>query len=286
MLENSSVTRFQRKTMILNKLFYIPVIAFIGVYLFVPVIVDAGPILWSCDCYGYLGTVVADTGDVHVIGNMGDVMLDIAFDKNGDLFGIFDNRFCKIDTSTAAVTFVGYMGITPNSLVCDHLGIFYTANTLLYTVDSGTGSTRCIGHGGDSYSSDGDLAAGNGFLYLTSNFGGSNLIKINPHNGYGSRIGNIGIPVVFGLVCPNGKNLYGLSGTQVIQIDPFTGAGTSILDYSGRGLGISNGCAYYHEPESVPIPATVQLVISCLLTILIIVECNCQLLCIKVSDKK
>ena len=80
-------------------------------------------------------------------------------------------------------------------------------------------------------------------------------------------IGNIGFSSVFGLASPNGTDLFGLAGTNVLLIDSTIGSGTPILDYSGQGLGPAFGSAFVSEAV-VPIPAAVWLFGSGLLALL------------------
>ena len=219
---------------------------------FVSIVVDAAPILWSADSSGRLGTVDVATGNVNVIGDMGVTMTDIAFDPDGDLWGITFTSLYKIDKTTAASTLIGNLGTSALSLVFNSSGILYTANSSLYTIDTTTGTASLVGNGGDSYLSSGDLAFVGGELFLSSS-GGDNLVKINTGDGSGSLIGDIGFSSVFGLASPNGTDLFGLEGTNIISIDSATGMGTFILDYSGNGLGQSFGSAFVTE-AMVPVP--------------------------------
>ncbi len=232
----------------------------------VPIVVSAAPVLWSGDSSGRLGTVDVATGNVNVIGNMNAIMTDIAFDPNGNLWGITFGKLYKIDKTTAASTFIGNLGTSANSLVFDSSGVLYTANSSLYTVNTSTGVANLVGNGGNSYSSSGDLAFVGGELFLSSS-GGDNLVKINTANGSGSLIGNIGFLSVFGLASPNGTDLFGLAGANVLSIDPTTGNGTFILDYSGQGLGQAFGSAFATEAV-VPIPAAAWLFGAGLLSLL------------------
>ena len=224
---------------------------------FVPIVVEASPVLWSGDDLGRLGTVDVATGDVNVIGSMGVTMTDIAFDPEGNLWGINFGSLYKIDKTTAASTLVGSLGTSANSLVFNSSGVLYAANTSLYTIDTTTGAASLVGNGGDSYTSSGDLAFVGGNLFLSS-LGGDNLVKINTGDGSGSLIGSIGFSSVFGLASPNGTDLFGLAGFNVLSIDSVTGSGTSLLDYSGQGLGSSFGSAFVTEAV-VPIPAAAWL---------------------------
>lgn len=219
---------------------------------------NAAPILWLGDSTGQLGTVDVATGNVNVIGNMGATMTDIAFDPSGNLWGVTFGSLYKINKTTATSTFIGNLGTSANSLVFDSSGILYTANSSLYTVNTTTGAANLVGNGGDAYSSSGDLAFVGGDLFLSST-GGDNLVKLNASNGTGTLIGSIGFSGVFGLASPNGTDLFGMSGINVLSINSVTGSGAAILDYSGQGLGVAFGTAFVTEATVVPIPASIWL---------------------------
>jgi len=219
---------------------------------------NAAPVLWLGDSAGLLGTVDVGTGNVNVIGNMGTTMTDIAFDPSGNLWGITFNSLYKIDKTTATSTFVGNLGASVNSLVFNSSGVLYTANSSLYTVNTTTGAANLVGNGGTAYGSSGDLAFVGGDLFLSS-APGDNLVKLNTSNGTGSLIGNIGFSGVFGLASPNGTDLFGMSGVNVLSIDSVSGSGISILNYSGQGLGTAFGTAFITEATVVPVPAAVWL---------------------------
>lgn len=230
--------------------------------------VNAAPILWVADSGSRLGTVDVATGDVTVIGSMGTIMTDIAFDPSGQLYGISFTSLYRIDKNTAAITFVGGLGTVANSLVFDSAGTLYTANSNLYTINTSTGAATLVG-GGGGYTSSGDLAFSDGELFLTATPNGSSdrLFKLNPATGAGTLVGNIGWFDVFGLASPNGFDLYGLSGTSVVTIDPSTGAGFLNVYYGNKGLGPAFGSAFLSEAV-VPIPGALVLLGSGLIALI------------------
>lgn len=208
---------------------------------------SAAPTLWVGDSTGKLGTVDVASGNVTVIGNMGALMTDIAFDPAGNLYGITGSQLFKIDRHTAVPTFVGDLGaVSVNSLVFDGSGILYGASSSLYAINTSTGAATLVGNGGTTYSSSGDLAFVNGSLYLTSCCGDS-LMKLSTSNGAASLIGSIGYSDVYGLATDNNIDLYGVAGTSVISINTGNGAGTHLADYGGKGLGVAWGSAFYTE---------------------------------------
>ena len=215
--------------------------------------VPSSPIFHIVDDQGKLGTVNVETGEVHVIGTTRDetgpiVMTDIAFDANGDLYGISALKLYRIDPVTAAVTPIGLHHLSyATSLVFSNDGAeSYTADNTLFAIDTASAKTTLIGSGNDTYYSSGDLTFIGGVLYLTSktadNPAGDYLVRLD--KGKGTVVGPIGYPNVFGTGTNDNVRLYGFSGTKVISINTATGAGTMILDIAGKGLGNINGAAY------------------------------------------
>jgi hypothetical protein len=231
----------------------------IFIIIFLVPVANAASILWSADSSGQLGTVDVVTGDVNVVGKMGVTMTDIAFDPKGNLWGITFDELYKIDKETAKSTRIGSLGASVNSLIFDTSGTLYTANSSLYTVDTATGAASRVGNGGETYKSSGDLAFIDNDLFLSSQGARDNLVKINTLSGSGSLVGNIGFSSVYGLASPNRDNLFGMSGFNVLSINPTTGNGTSMLNYSGQGLGQAWGTAFETESMPTPIPAAIWL---------------------------
>lgn len=221
----------------------------------------ASPVLWISDVSGNLGTVDVGTQATTVVGNMHVQMSDIAFDGNGNLYGISLSSLYSIDYTTAAATFIGNHNINStgnkNSLVFDANGNLYAANTALYALDINTGASSLLGSGG-GYNSSGDLAFIGGDMYLSSqgSTGGDRLFEINTTTGVGSIVGNIGFSAVYGLATDDNVNLYGVAGTSILSIDEGSGLGTYLFNYAGHGLGMAWGSAFYSESSPVPEPAT------------------------------
>ncbi len=216
----------------------------------------AAQVLWIDDDQGRLGTVDVGTGAVTVVGNMGVVMTDIAFAADGTLYGTTFTGLYKINTTTAATTFIGSTGLSGgNALVFGTDGTLYTAaydTSNLYKLNSSTGAATNLG--GVGASSAGDLAFNGGNLYMTST--DNNLVKINLSPVGGTNVGSLGFSSAFGLATAANGVLYGVSGTSIYSIDPTTGHGTFVLNYSGHGLGAANGTSFITE-AAVPEPSSV-----------------------------
>jgi hypothetical protein len=208
--------------------------------------VYANPIIYICDSNGNLGTVDTTNGTTHVIGNMGRVMTDIAFDHNGNLYAIDFSSLYKINQNNAAATLIGKLGIADaNALVFAPDGTLYTAGSStprLYTVNTNTGSATSKGIIGTGITSYGDLEFNGGQLYLAS--GNGKLLNINLTNtAQSTELGFMGFSNVWGLATGDNGVLYGAANTQIMALNTATGAGTFILNYSGQGLSNAMGAA-------------------------------------------
>eukprot|EP00913_Durusdinium_trenchii_P010900 g10229.t1 len=190
---------------------------------------------------------------VQVIGNTGVVLTDIAFDADGNLYGISFTDFYRVNPATAAVTLIGAHGIPGgNALEFGPNGVLYAAGettSSLFSINPQTGRSsyrRFIG-----YESGGDLAYRNGDLFLTSNT--DELIRIPLASGGGGTIvGSLNQVDVYGLDVATDGAMYAVAGTVLSRIDPATGAGTVIANYSGQGL----GTAYGASASQITLPAT------------------------------
>lgn len=196
----------------------------------------AGTTIYACDANGALFTVSSATGATHIIGRMSSVMYDIGFSPSGALYGIDSHDdIYTINPSTAAITFVGSIGVSDNinSLTFDSKGILYCAGQHLYAVNLATRTFYDRGSLG-GYASAGDLAfdaRGQLVMSTTSN----DLIAVNPTTAAVSRIGSIGFSDVLGLAEGTDGVLYGMSNAtdQIFSINPITGKGASPVHFSG-----------------------------------------------------
>ncbi|WP_338846671.1 PEP-CTERM sorting domain-containing protein [Massilia sp. W12] len=214
----------------------------------------AGPVMWIGDSSGKLGKVDVATGQVQVIGSMGQAMTDIAFDPQGNLYGINFGQLFRINKTNAQLTLVGNTGVGMNSLVFDYQGNLYGANNSLYRINTNTGAAQLIGNGGAQYASSGDLAFVGSQLYLSNVYGGDTLTRLDVNTGAGTNVGNIGFSAVYGLATNDNVHLYGMSNTTILNIDTLTGQGTALVNYGGQGLGAAWGTAFIGE--AVPEPET------------------------------
>jgi streptogramin lyase len=104
--------------------------------------------LWINDQFGQVGTVDLQTGATVVAGDSGVSLTDIAFDPNGNLYGISFTALYRIDKATGASTRIGFLGVNDaNSLVFDSSGTLYAAGEStgnLYVINPVTGQARTL----------------------------------------------------------------------------------------------------------------------------------------------
>lgn len=225
----------------------------------------ADPVLWVSDSAGRLETIDVVTGATTLVGNMGTVMFDIAFSPSGQLYGVDGTALYTINSTTGATTLIGGSGGgNINALVFGSDGTLYGASNGLYKFNVATGSRTEIGANfSNGATSSGDLAFIGGNLYLSTVSTTDHLQRISTSTGANTDIGSIGFSGVFGLATPNGTDLYGFSGTQVLSINVATGAGSAISTANGASLGAVYGSAFRSEAvAAVPEPETYALMLA------------------------
>lgn len=227
------------------------------------------PIMYVLDGSGRLGTVDAGSGDVELIGDLGRVLTDIAFDPFGNLFGLSSSNLYLINADTAATSYIGAHGIEgANALVFSETGELYAAgrsSTNLYQVDTATGLGSSLGDMG--FSSAGDLAFnGDGFFLAAKS---NRLVSVDLDNLANSfTVGSFGISSVFGLATGEDGVLYSVAHTQICQTSTLTGQTSNCVDYTDGGLDTAFGEAFYTESGAedpiapaalVPVPGSLLL---------------------------
>lgn len=208
------------------------------------------------DDQGTLATVDINTGDVSIVGSMSVVMTDIAFNKDGDLFGLTFQKLYSIDPQTAVVTEIGSHGIpNGNALVFGRDGSLYGAGRLsggIYRIDTTTATSTLLGDTG--YSSAGDLTFSGTEVYLASTSG--QLVRVdlnNPVNSY--VVGAMGVSNVFGIATSAGS-VYAVAGTSLYRVNTSTGRLLDQIDFSGQGLSTAYGGSFVGE-AGLPAASTI-----------------------------
>lgn len=212
-----------------------------------------------------LGKIDVSTGNVEYVGATPTFMTDIAFAPDGTLYGITGQNLFEINPLNAAVSFVGAHGIAGlNALVFGADGTLYSAGfqtSLLYTIDTSTGTATDIGDIG--FMSSGDLAFSDGEFYMSST--NDKLIRIDlQNNSQGASVGSFGFSDVYGLATAGDGTLYGVSDTTIISVNTSTGMGTLVSAYANTGpFSVATGLSF-QGATTVPEPASAGIFASLL----------------------
>jgi hypothetical protein len=209
--------------------------------------------MWVHDNVGNLGTVDTETGSADVIGNMGAIMTDIAFDPVGNLFGITFSGLYAIDTTSAAANFIGSHGVSNgNGLVFGNDGTLYAAGsttTNLYSLNTSSGAGSILGNMG--FGSAGDLAFVGSDLFLSSTTG--SLVEVILSDlASSSAVGPFGVSGVFGIATDETSTLFAVAGTTIYTVNPATGSATGGVSFAGQGLGTAFGQSFFAESGADP----------------------------------
>lgn len=136
------------------------------------------------------------TKAVTVVGNFSgcvDDVIDIALDKDSNLFGTTRAGLARIDRANARCTIVA-SGAYPNSLSFVPAGTLDPVNEVLVgyqgstyvRIDTQTGNIRTVGALGGGFQSSGDIVSvigGKTFLTVNGNGCGDCLVEVNPSTG-------------------------------------------------------------------------------------------------------
>jgi hypothetical protein len=199
--------------------------------------------LWVHDESRNLATVETSTGAVRIIGDLGVVLTDIAFDARGNLYGLSFTDFYQIDRRTAATTLIGPHGIPEgNSLVFAPEGTLFATGrrtTSLYTIDISTGGATSVGS--TSRTAAGDLAFVGNRLFLSSV--SNELIEIDlANNASGRVVGSfVHASDIWGLAAAHDNILYGAGGRFIYAIDTTTGEATLCSNLGNEEIGQAFG---------------------------------------------
>ena len=182
-------------------------------------------------------------------------MTDIAFDPEGNLYGITFTDLYSIDKETGVATLIGNHqndSGAKNALVFSKDGTLYSAWDALYTIDPATGMSTLIGNAGDVYRSSGDLAFFKDELYMSSHDevnGGDELLVMSTLDGSALGVGSLGEEATFYGLSANKNTLYTVQGTTIYSVDPETGVLTEEASFADQGLGAGYGSAFETEAK-------------------------------------
>ncbi len=207
--------------------------------------------LWIVDSSGKIGAVSLATGAVNYIGNTGLILGDIAFSPAGVLYAVSGTTLFSIDTTNGAAHMIGGLNAGNggvNALTFGGNGILYAASNAtqqLYSINTATGQATALSGNLPAACYGGLVAVGN-LLYMSDQNDNLDRLTISGTQVTSSVVCSLGYPAAspgFELALgPNGL-LRGVVGTQVLLIDPLTGAVTPTVNFGGNVLAGANGGA-------------------------------------------
>lgn len=205
----------------------------------------SGPKALLADRTGKLGTIDLGNGAIKIIGATGRPLTDIAYCKNGTLYGITFSQLFRINPATAKATLVGNHGVSGlNALVCNaanQLLAHSTSINKLYRLNSANARATLVGTTA-SLRSAGDLTYHENALFLSTT--DKKLVKLNKANGAVLSTKSHGITDLFGLVSTGTNKLYGFAGTKAYKLNEDTGGKTQLFSFAGKGLQQIFGATY------------------------------------------
>lgn len=203
----------------------------------------AGLTVWLGDSRGALATFELATGRVEVIGRMRVVMTDIAFAKDGRLFGVSFSALYEIDPQTADVRAIAPHGVPCGNALAigpdDWAYVMGCSSGLLARIDPDSGVTEPVVR--LPFNSSGDLAFADGALMLSAGGRtGDRLVEIDLATRRAREIGPFGVFGVYGLVADASGRLFAGAGQAAYRVDPATGRLTEVSRFGGgRGLSLA-----------------------------------------------
>jgi hypothetical protein len=214
-------------------------------------------VLWISDNLGNVGEVDTTTGAVSNVHQTGQVLTDIGFTSNGNLYGTTFTGLYSVSKTTWTATLIGpygYGGGGMNALVGNGSGLLAAsnANSSVYSVNVSNPSAQSVLTTTGTFTSAGDLAFANGKLYESVvNSGSDWLYDVTDHVLIGQF--SPSTSTLFGLA-DDGTTMYAVSGTEVYSVNLSNAKLTALFDYGGHGLGSAYGSAFI--TEGVPEPST------------------------------
>jgi hypothetical protein len=213
-----------------------------------PVYIQTGTTLYSYDPSINQAVRVGDFRDQ---SGVIDLMVDIAIDRNGTMYGgvsehvgngVFENRIYLVNPETAFCTFLYDFDDRLNGMSFLDDGRLVIAGERVTVIDPNSGQALVTWPSTDQYVTSGDVVGlPDGNLYWTvkgENDGDADrVVRIDPSTGSTAVIGDASVESIFGLGYAEGI-LYGFTSRgQVVTLDPTSGAVLALRDLSGRWYG-------------------------------------------------
>lgn len=194
--------------------------------------VDGRVRMYANDSNGNLFIIDFQTLQAEWVGRTAVAFTDIAFNAEGELYGITFAGLYKVDPQTAATSLIGAINAPIggwNSLVFDREGTLWAAGPgSVITIDTSTG--RGTPFATLDYAPAGDLAFDEGGnMYLTTSDG--LLVRIDTQDGTVVEIGELPYTDVYGFGRGPDGQMYGVrQGHQLLSINLETGAAEHLGD--------------------------------------------------------
>jgi hypothetical protein len=210
----------------------------------------AGPVIYIADENGNLATVNVATHAVHVIGNTGLFLTDMAFAPKGDvLYAVTFEGLYTINTKTAAPTYIAAAENPElNALYIGANGVAYSAGpdtSGLYKLSLTTGAETLVGSS-NGYTSAGDIVYYNGKLIMAA--GSGQLVTLNLSTGGASAPITMPVEDIYGLAATGKNKLFGFAGTSFYALYParknVADRAKLLADLSTQGIALITGAAY------------------------------------------
>ncbi len=218
--------------------------------------------MYVVDVHGKMATVETSSGEVSLIGDLGVQLTDIAFDPNGNLYGISFTSLYSVNATTASTSLIGSLGVGgATGLVFGSDGTLFMGSedtTDLYEVNVSTGAAASIGDMG--FSSGGDLAFVDGDLFMADTDGDLISIDLGPPVS-GTSVGPFDRDNVFGIASAGGM-LFGTAGKSIFEVDPSDASVSNVFMFNGDHFGNAYGQAFLSEASPIPLPAPVMMLLG------------------------
>lgn len=191
-----------------------------------------------------LYTIDPDTLTLSRVGTFenGDDITDLAVTPDGTIYAISKTKLYRVDPVTGRATALADVpGLTNVGMTFLPDGRLLATDKAggVRTIDPASGAVTEVGSFGGGYATAGDLVAvADGTMFAISDegpvgdeFTNNWLLRVDTTTGAASPVGQIGYGRVFGAAFSNGRVYAFTEAGLLVEINPQTGAGTSVRDY-------------------------------------------------------